>query len=110
LEKGILTILVADAAYAYHLRFFKSKILDLIASPEICGENIVRDITYFVGPLPKWKKMPNRSQTKSKKVEWRKKRIDSLSQKTASVIGELELKKRFSRFMHSKTSGKTQSK
>ncbi len=99
LTKGKLTILVEDAAYAYHLRYFRKRILDLIASPEICGENIVWDIEFFVGPLPTWKSISTKTPPKTKVPILRKKRTDYRSQKTSSKIKNSNLRNSFSRFM-----------
>lgn len=51
LYKKSLTVLVEDAAYAQHLRYFENKILELISSPEICGENKVLKIIFRVGKI-----------------------------------------------------------
>lgn len=49
LVKGVLTVLVEDSAYSHQLRYFERNMLDLIASPEICGDNVVRKIAFRVG-------------------------------------------------------------
>jgi len=49
LRRKTLHIRVVDAAYAHHLRFYERQLLDLIASPEICGEGVVSRIVFKVG-------------------------------------------------------------
>jgi hypothetical protein len=49
LKKKALTVLVKDGAYSHHLRFFERNILDLIASPEICGEGVVTKVIFKTG-------------------------------------------------------------
>ncbi len=48
LVKRSLYVGVVDSAYSHHLRFFESNILELIASPEICGEGAVRKIIFRI--------------------------------------------------------------
>jgi len=50
--KKTLYILVEDAAYSQHLRYYIEPLLDLIASEPICGENKVLKIRFRVGKLP----------------------------------------------------------
>ena len=51
LVKKILTITVEDATYAHHLRFFVDTIIEHIASPAICGDNVVKRIKFQVGEV-----------------------------------------------------------
>lgn len=48
LEKKTLVVAVEDAAYSHHLQYFEGNILELIASPEICGKGIVQKIQFRV--------------------------------------------------------------
>ena len=46
LEKKVLFIGVEDSAYSHHLKYFETNILELIASPEICGDGAVRKVRF----------------------------------------------------------------
>ncbi|NQU64138.1 MAG: DUF721 domain-containing protein [SAR324 cluster bacterium] len=46
LQKQVLFIGVIDSAYSHHLRYYEHNIIELIASPEICGEGAVKKITF----------------------------------------------------------------
>lgn len=99
LAKKILHVGVADSAYSHHLRFYESSILELIASPEICGEGAVRKIVFKTTrkrtetqPVQKSEAAPKKGKTLS---EQEKARVDE----TASRIGDKRLQKVFSRYM-----------
>ncbi len=49
LTKRTLVITVEDATYAHHLGYFTDTIIAHIASPAICGENVVKCIKFRVG-------------------------------------------------------------
>ena len=51
LKKRTLTIIVEDATYAHHLRFYAERIMSHIASLAICGENAVKRIKFHVGEV-----------------------------------------------------------
>jgi len=106
LEYRTLTILVEDAAYAHHLRFFEGRILDLISSPEICGENIVRKVRYHVGPIRKRESQYTADVQEQKKVNSLIPAKVHQAQWVARQISDERLKKRFSRLMAKVTSKK----
>ncbi len=108
LIKKKLIVNVADAAYSHHLKYFERQILDLIASPEICGEGVVKKVSFKVGktaPKPA-NKNPQKSQNRSKRIS---PQIDPKAQKTSENIGDRKLKASFSRLMTKRLSKKTSS-
>jgi len=105
IEKKVLHIMVEDAAYSHHLRYYEKNIIDLISSPEICGEGVIKKIVFRVSPdsildKPKYKEVTQPPRT-GKISESAKK----LSDKSSEVIKDKRLKRLFSRLM-SKTLSK----
>ncbi|MCP4757610.1 MAG: DUF721 domain-containing protein [Proteobacteria bacterium] len=99
LEKKTLFITVEDAAYSHHLRYFEQNMVDLIASPEICGEGAVKRIVFRVGSTtPLDRKIVSDDPDARKPV-----RIDPQaqlqSQKVSGQIRDRNLQKLFARFM-----------
>lgn len=99
LQYKTLFVLVEDAAYAQHLKYFEEKILELISSPEICGENRVRKIIFRVGEV-KPIKMPKKEPKKTLRT---KINIPTSFQKKADECAEnihdQDLKSSFARLM-----------
>lgn len=104
LEKKVLYILVEDAAYAHHMRYFEKNILDLISSPEICGDSVVRKIRYRVGALKESRIDMTIPEIQRKKVIETDPAASNQAQWVSRQIGDEKLKKRFSRFMAKSTS------
>ena len=98
-ERGVLTVLVEDAAYAYHLRYFRDRILELISSPAICGENVVRDIKYSVGQIPKRLDSPPKGLEKTRVKRKRKILRDPALKKSILKIQDPRLQKKFSQLV-----------
>lgn len=99
LVKRVLYVGVVDSAYSHHLRFFEANILELIASPEICGEGAVRKIVFRTvrrkisnRPIPEHPATPENSRSLSKAE---KSRVEG----TARHIKDTYLKKMFTRYM-----------
>ena len=102
LEKKTLYIVVEDAAYAHHLKYFEKSILDLIASPEICGESVVKKITFRVGKLPH-KSIHEVTLQKTEPIPSAQQSEDSNTPEevtsTAKIISNKDLRNRFSKLM-----------
>lgn len=108
LLKKKLIVNVADAAYSHHLKYFERQILDLIASPEICGEGVVKKVSFKVGKTTaktSKKKLPNQEKG-SKRIS---SQVDPKALETAENIGDRKLKASFSRLMTKRLSKKTPS-
>lgn len=104
-----LYIMVEDAAYAHHLKYFTKNIIELIASPEICGEGVVKKIVFRVGP-----KSIMRQNTAKKKSTLQKPlpiayKILPHAQKTAKSINDSKLQRLFASFMSKTISRKSSS-
>ncbi|MBT4286426.1 MAG: DUF721 domain-containing protein [Deltaproteobacteria bacterium] len=99
LQYKTLSVLVEDAAYAQHLKYFEDKILELISSPEICDVNRVLKIIFRVGKI-KPVKIPEKELEKTQNI---KNKIPTLLQKQADKCAESihdqDLKTSFSRLM-----------
>lgn len=99
LQNKALYVLVEDAAYSHHLKFFERNILDLIASPEICGEGAVKKVIFQVGEKSVIK---NRRKT-FKQIENSEDKIEETlheeAVETSEKIGDKSLKKIFTRLM-----------
>lgn len=50
LKNRTLFVGVEDSAYSHHLRFYEANIIELIASPEICGDGAVKKIVFRTVP------------------------------------------------------------
>ncbi len=110
LVKKTLIVRVEDAAYSHHLKYFEKNILDLIASPEICGEGVVRKVVFKV----KEKSIVKQNQASQPKPEKpapvKTKSIKEEASQTAEIIKDKRLKASFSRFMSNNISEKDDSK
>jgi len=99
LVRRVLHVGVADAAYSHHLRFFEPNILALIASPEICGEGVVRKVIFKTVQMQARVKRAHESETITKPqnvlCEDDKVRVE----KTAKQISDNHLQTAFSRCM-----------
>ena len=109
LEYKTLSVWVEDAAYAQHLKYFEGKILDLISSPEICGENRVLKIVFRVGEfkLPKIEK--NYSDTQQTIKNDIPQPIQKQADECAENIQDKELKASFAKLMAKTLSKKSKS-
>ncbi len=105
LHKKKLIVHVADAAYSHHLKYFERQILDLIASPEICGEGVVKKVSFRVGKttIASSPKPPQKSQKGSKRIS---SQVDPKAQQTAENISNRKLKASFARIMSKRLSKK----
>ncbi len=99
LQKKVLYIGVIDSAYSHHLRFYEPNIIELIASPEICGDGAVKKIVFRttrkkVNPenLPTPVLQPDNQNTLSVADNLR-------AEETSLQIKDQRLKKIFSRYM-----------
>jgi len=102
LLKKTLYIVVEDAAYAHHLKYFEKSILDLIASPEICGESVVTKITFRVGELPKisiHELSTKKDESITSEQQSEETSIPHEVISTAKIISNKELRNRFSKLM-----------
>ncbi|MDH5560839.1 MAG: DUF721 domain-containing protein [Deltaproteobacteria bacterium] len=99
IEKKILHVLVCDASYSHHLKYFEDSILELIGSPEICGEGAVKKIQYHVGDTAK---LINDAK-KEDKPRRPPKTLDPKSEEKAELVSNIirdpKLRKSFSSFM-----------
>jgi Dna[CI] antecedent, DciA len=102
LVRKTLFVTVEDAAYSHHLKYYEKQLLDLIASPEICGEGAVKKILFRVGqPSDTLSAEENEVLLESQKYQ----KIVEVSDdalKTSNQIVDKKLKSSFSRFMSSK--------
>lgn len=83
LHEKTLIVEVEDAAYSHHLKYYESNIIDLIASPEICGEGIVKKVVYQVGKSAKKQMEESISKTETESLS-----IDAAIQQSAEQQGE----------------------
>jgi len=99
LQYKALSVLVEDAAYAQHLKYFEEKILDLISSPEICGENRVLKIIFRVGevkPLMVLEKELKKTSNAENEIPTS---LQEQADQCAESIHDPELKTSFARLM-----------
>ena len=99
LVKKTLIVNVEDAAYSHHLKYYEKNIMELIASPEICGSGVVRKIVFKVGKhsiLAASKKAAQMSESQSKHD---KKEIKEKAKQTAAQISDKQLSSAFGRYM-----------
>ena len=99
LIKKTLTILVEDAAYAHHLKYYEQSILDLIASPEICGEGAVTKVTFRVGKLQVMTEEISLTEPRNPSVDRPNNQLLDDARKTSDAIGDQNLKEMFARCM-----------
>ncbi len=99
LEGKTLVVTTQDAAYSHYLKFSKKNMLNLIASPAICGVGAVDDIQFRVGKVVAPKTASEIEKKREKKVV----RIDGKSrdqaQKCSRTIQDEKLRKAFSNLM-----------
>ena len=99
-----LYVIVEDAAYSHHLAYFEKNIIDLISSPEICGEGAVDKIRFRVGKRPQMKENKSSQNSDSKiKTVRSKNKIGEKARQAAENINDTKLKNAFARFMSVKT-------
>ncbi|MBU2514152.1 DUF721 domain-containing protein [bacterium] len=101
LVKKTLIVMVEDAAYSHHLKYFEKNIIDLIASPEICGEGIVRKVVFKVKEKSLIKQKQVAQPESKEQVPIKIKPIKNEAAQTAEIIKDKRLKASFSRFMSS---------
>lgn len=105
IEKKVLYIMVEDAAYSHHLKYYEKNIIDLISSPEICGEGVIRKIVFRVSPDSLIDKPRIIKEKKSKVSKNISAEAKELSDKSSQIIKDKRLKRSFARLM-SKTLSK----
>jgi hypothetical protein len=98
LQSKKLVVMVEDAAYSHHLKYFERQILDLIASPEICGEGVVKSVEFRVGKQSKHQGLQPK-QTEPAEVEGKITEIKQEALDTAESIADRKLKASFVRLM-----------
>ena len=108
LIKKKLIVHVVDAAYSHHLKFFEKNIIDLIASPEICGEGVVNKVIFKVGK-PLKKALDQKSATASDDPKQLHPALDEVAVETAESIEDKKLKASFTRLMSSRINKKIKS-
>ncbi len=94
-----LYVTVEDAAYSHHLTYFEKNILDLIASPEICGDGIVKKIIFRVGSksVLKFRKKQGKNPVDAPfSVDYQQ---YEEAQKTSEQITDRKIKSAFARYM-----------
>ncbi len=95
-----LFVEVEDAAYSHHLRYYEKQMLDLIASPEICGEGVVNRIKFRVGsPASFNKRDPEPENNPSSTTMKPPTKISDAAKKTSAQIEDRKLKNSFARYM-----------
>ena len=99
LVRRTLTILVEDAAYAHHLKYFEKTILDLIASPEICGEGAVTKVIFRVGTKSIMEEHTEQVESNQSQIKKEVPKILAAARETASNINDQRLEKAFARCM-----------
>lgn len=99
LKNRTLYVLVEDAAYSHHLKFFERNILDLIASPEICGEGAVRKVVFQVGEKSVIKKKREVFKQETAEETIVEAELHEAAIATSEKIGDTSLKTIFSRLM-----------
>ena len=109
LVRRALTILVEDGAYAHHLKYFEKNILDLIASPEICGEGAVTKVVFRVGTKSIMKEREEQVKSNQTQIKREMPKILSVAKETASNITDKSLEKAFARWMSKIVTKKSES-
>jgi len=109
LLRRTLTILVEDAAYAHHLKYFEKNILDLIASPEICGEGAVTKVVFRVGTKSFMKEHAEQTNSNQSQIKKEMPKILAIAKETASNINDKSLEKAFARCMSKIVTKKSES-
>ncbi|MBU3916562.1 DUF721 domain-containing protein [bacterium] len=107
LVRNVLYVTVEDAAYSHHLNYFEKNILDLIASPEICGEGSVKKIVFRVGS----KSVLKTRKEISKELQEKKPEIDAevikQADEVSDKISDQGLRNVFQRYMSKSISRKS---
>ncbi len=106
LVRKTLYVRVEDAAYSHHLAYFEKNIIDLIASPEICGEGAVEKICFRVENNQGAKTAESAQHNEPGKRVSGTNEISDKVKKTAEAITDKKLKNVFARFMSLKTNSK----
>ena len=109
LIRQTLTILVEDAAYAHHLKYFEKNILDLIASPEICGEGAVTKVLFRVGTKSTVKEREERVEFTQVELAKVAPEILTAAKETANNINDESLSQAFARCMSKIVAKKSES-
>ncbi|MBT3225727.1 MAG: DUF721 domain-containing protein [Deltaproteobacteria bacterium] len=99
LQKKVLFIGVVDSAYSHHLRFYEPNILELIASPEICGDGAVKKIVFRTTRKRTAQNNPSAPHLKTGAQNTLSKADSVRAEKTSLQIKDQRLKKIFSRYM-----------
>jgi len=99
LKKKVLTIGVIDSAYSHHLRFYEPNILELIASPEICGDGAVKKIVFRITRKKANSDNPPMPLLLTGKQNPLNKADSLRAEETSLQIKDQRLKKIFSRYM-----------
>ena len=99
LVKKTLIVNVEDAAYSHHLKYYEKKILELIASPEICGKGVVYKIVFQVGKKSILAASKTAAQLQETESASAQNQIKRQAQQTADQITDKRLGLAFSRFM-----------
>lgn len=100
LDKKTLIVNVVDAAYSHHLKYYEKSILELIASPEICGEGIVKKVVFKVGKALRWNSLNQDVQESDENTKRKRdQKPDERAESTAVKIADKGLRSAFSRYM-----------
>ena len=96
LVKKILYILVEDAAYYQHLEYYTDRLMELIASPSVLGEDKVRKIKFRVGEKVKTPEI--RTAPKQCLKSLKKNELEMVSQVSGKIKDD-DLRAVFSSYM-----------
>lgn len=100
LEKKTLIVAVEDAAYSHHLKYYEQQLLDLIASPEICGEGAVKRVRFRVGePSPMASAELEKATAKPEFDRSKPVDLSETARDTSECIEDRKLKNSFARYM-----------
>ncbi len=99
LENRVLFIGVADSAYSHTLHFYVPKIIELIASPEICGEGVVKKITFRTVSKPKISNSKQEPLPPAVNQHMLSEPDQTRVEETSLRIKDERLQKQFSRYM-----------
>jgi hypothetical protein len=99
LVKKTLHVMVMDSAYSHQLRFFEKRILELIDSPEICGESVVKKIVFKVDPDFLTQDKHPKAKQEERPQPPIPPEIFERSEKAESRIRDTTLRNAFGRFM-----------
>lgn len=99
LSRRVLLVGVADPAYSHHLRFFEPNILELIASPEICGEGAVKKVVFKTVQQSAFVSRHSNQDVTEKPLKLISEADKAQIVETARKISDQQLQKVFSRYM-----------